>query len=261
VHPHSTAPDTQYADDRHLRARQAFWARVEPDVDLISWALDLAGLAGDEAVVDAGCGNGVYLAGLAGRHHRGRLVGLDLSPGMLQSVTTPVPRVTGDVQALPFPAGAFDVALAPHVLHHVPDRQVAAAELRRVVRPGGRCIVVTNGAGNLARMCALVEGAAGGGWRWQRPAETVFGLENGAAQLGTAFDEVERVDMPPRQVVITDPEVVVAYLASVRDHYEDQLPPGRWDAVLAAAGRWAAGAIGAQGELRMATSMGAFVCR
>ena len=56
MHPHSTAPDTQYATDEPLRARQAFWARVEPDVDLISWALDLAGLGGDEAVLDAACG-------------------------------------------------------------------------------------------------------------------------------------------------------------------------------------------------------------
>ena len=76
----------------------------------------------------------------------------------------------------------------------MPDRQVAAAELRRVVRPGGRCIVVTNGEGNLARMCALVEGAAGGGWRWERPAET----ELAALTAGSAT-EIRRPGwtMPP----------------------------------------------------------------
>jgi SAM-dependent methyltransferase len=260
VHRHSTAPDTQYADDRHLRARQALWARLEPDVPLIPWALDLAGLDGGEAVLDAGCGNGAYLSGLADRRHAGPVVGVDLSPGMLRSVTAGVPLVTGDVLALPFPAATFDVALAPHVLHHVPDRRQAASELRRVVRPGGCCVVVTNGEGNLAGLQALVEGAAGGGWRWERPAETVFSLENGAEQLSAAFDSVERIDLH-RDVIITDAEVVAAYVASVRDHYEDQLPPGRWDSVLAAAGRWAASAINAQGALRLSTSMGAFVCR
>jgi SAM-dependent methyltransferase len=260
VHPHSTAPDTQYATDRHLRARQALWARLEPDVPLIPWVLDLAGLDGDEAILDAGCGNGAYLTGLAERDHAGRTVGLDLSPGMLRSVAPPVPLLVGDVQALPFPADAFDVALVPHVLHHVPDRERAAAELRRVLRPGGRCVVVTNGEGNMAGLQALVEGAAGGGWRWERPAETVFSLENGGAQLGTAFERVERIDLH-RSVVVTDPEVIASYVASVRDHYEDQLPPGRWDGVIAASRRWAASGIGARGALRMATSMGAFVCR
>ena len=260
MHPHSTAPATQYATDAHLRARQALWARLEPDVPLVPWVLDLAELDGNEAVLDAGCGNGAYLTGLGERRHRGQVVGLDLSPGMLRSVTVPVPLLVGDVQALPFPADAFDLVLAPHVLHHVPGRQRAAAELRRVLRPGGRCLVVTNGEGNMAALQALVEGAAGGGWRWERPAETVFSLENGGAQLGTAFDRVERVDLR-RSVVVSDPEVIADYVASVRDHYEDQLPPGRWDSVLAAARRWAAGAIAAKGELRMATSMGAFVCR
>jgi SAM-dependent methyltransferase len=229
-------------------------------VPLVPWVLDLARLDGGEAVLDAGCGNGSYLTGLRDRGHRGRVVGLDLSPGMLAAVTVPVPLVVGDVQALPVPDDAVDVALVPHVLHHVPDRQQAAAELRRVVRPGGRCVVVTNGEGNMAGLQALVEGAAGGGWRWERPAETEFSLENGADQLGTAFDDVERVDLR-RAAVITDPEVVAGYVASVRDHYEDQLPPGRWDAVVAAARRWAASGIGAQGELRLSTAMGAFVCR
>ena len=260
MHAHSTAPASHYATDEHLRARQALWARLEPDVPLIPWVLDLAGLEGDEAVLDAGCGNGAYLAGLAERGHRGRVFGLDLSPGMLRTVDTPVPLLVGDLQALPFATSTFDVALAPHVMHHVPDRERAATELRRVVRPGGRCLVVTNGEGNLAALQALVEGAAGGGWRWERPAETVFSLSNGGAQLGTAFERVERVDLR-RAVVITDPEIVVNYVASVRDHYEDQLPPGRWDAVVAAARRWAESGIGAQGALRMATTMGAFVCR
>jgi len=50
VHAHSTAPEGHYATDRHLRARQALWARLEPDIPLIPWVLDLAGLKGDEAV-------------------------------------------------------------------------------------------------------------------------------------------------------------------------------------------------------------------
>ena len=254
-------PPTHYATDANLRSRQSLWACVEPDVPLIPWVLDLAGLTGDEAVLDVGCGNGAYLTGLLERRHRGSVTGLDASTGMLAAVTAPVPLVNGDVQALPFPSDAFDVVLAPHMLYHVPDRRAAAAELRRVLRGGGRCLAVTNGTGNLAELGEVVEAAAGAEWRWQRPAETVFSLENGGEQLATAFDVVERVDLPPRRVVVDDAATVAGYLESIRDHYEDQLPSGRWDHVIEEARRWAAEVIAADGALTMSTSMGAFVCR
>ena len=234
---------------------------MEPDIQLVPWVLDLAGLTGEEAVLDVGCGNGAYLTALVERGHRGPVSGADASPGMLRAVTTPVPLVNGDVQALPFAPAAFDVVLAPHMLYHVPDRRAAAAELRRVLRSGGRCLAVTNGTGNLAELQDVVESAAGGVWRWERPAETLFSLENGGDQLATAFAVVERVDLPSRRVVVDDAGTVAAYLESVRDHYEDQLPPGRWDAVIAEARAWAAEAITREGELRLSTAMGAFVCR
>ena len=147
------------------------------------------------------------------------------------------------------------------MLYHVPDRALAAAELRRVLRPGGRCLAVTNGAGSFRELREVVEAAAGDGWRWERPAETVFNLENGAAQLATAFDVVERVDTPPRTVLVDDPDAVSAYLESIRDHYEGQLPPGRWDAVVEAGRRHTAEAVATEGVLRLTPSAGAFLCR
>jgi SAM-dependent methyltransferase len=253
-------PGSQYATDANLRSRQSLWARVEPDIPLMPWVLDLAELTGDEAVLDVGCGNGAYLAALVERGHRGRVTGVDASAGMLAAVAAPVPLANGDVQALPFPAAAFDVVLAPHMLYHVPDRRAAAAELRRILREGGRCVAVTNGTGNLPELRDVVEAVAGEGWHWDRPAETTFSLENGGEQLATAFDVVDRVDLPPRRVVVDDAGTIAAYLESVRDHYEDQLPPGRWDTVVDEARRWAAEVIAAEGALTMSTSMGAFVC-
>jgi len=254
-------PATQYATDANLRARQALWARSEPPFAIEPWVLDLAALRGDEAVLDVGCGNGAYLTALAARGHRGTVAGLDASAGILGAVTSAVPLVVGDVQRLSLRSTSFDVVLAPHVLYHVPDRPTAALELRRVLRPGGRCLVVTNGAGSLAELRHVVEAAAGSGWRWNRPAETVFSLENGAAQLATAFDVVERVDTPPRTVLVDDPDVVAAYLESIRDHYEDQLPSGRWDVVVEAGRGCTAEAVATEGALRLSTSAGAFVCR
>lgn len=47
-----------------------------------------------------------------------------------------------DLTALPFPSGAFDVAICSHVLEHVPDDRTAIAELHRILAPGGRAAVM-----------------------------------------------------------------------------------------------------------------------
>ena len=75
------------------------------------------------------------------------MCGADLSPGMLHSARPLAgsdPLLVADAQALPFPCDAFDVTLAMHMLYHVPDRALAIAELRRVLRPDGVALVVTN---------------------------------------------------------------------------------------------------------------------
>ena len=75
----------QYGDDRNLAARQSIYAFQQPVVDLWNGSLDLADLTGDETVLDIGCGNGLYLAVLRSRGHRGQVYGADLSAGMLLS--------------------------------------------------------------------------------------------------------------------------------------------------------------------------------
>jgi SAM-dependent methyltransferase len=90
-------PPDQYADDRNLRARQRFWQRQDPYFDDVEWVLGLAGLSPGMRVLDAGCGNGVYLRGL--RDCRVTGVGCDLSMGMLRAVTHPA-LLNADVAAL-----------------------------------------------------------------------------------------------------------------------------------------------------------------
>ena len=60
------------------------------------------------------------------------------------------------------------------MLYHVPDIALAAAEARRVLRPGGVFVAVTNGRAHLAELRTLVEAAVGTGWRMEAPAATAF---------------------------------------------------------------------------------------
>lgn len=253
--------DCQYGNDHNLRARQRLWQHQEPAFDAIGWVLDLADLAQGSMVLDVGCGNGLYLAALADR--RVSAVGCDLSLGMLEVSTHPS-LACADAVALPFPSGRFDAVLAPHMLYHVPDRQAAARELRRVMARGGVCVVVTNGVGHIASVRALVEqivGRSSPGWRMVDWAAEAFSLENGAAPLQVAFSEV-RCQRPVGvgKVMITDAAVVADYVASVADPY--QAGVGRpWHQIVDGVRQEVQQIINRDGAFVSSGDVGAFICR
>jgi SAM-dependent methyltransferase len=259
----SLNPPTQYVTDTNLRARQRLWEHQQPPFDLVSWVLELAGLAPESTarVLDVGCGNGVYLAQL--RTRRIDAVGCDLSRGMLAATGATARLVNADVTRMPFTGCAFDVVLAPHMLYHVSDRQTAASELRRVLRPGGRCVVITNGTHHMRALRALVESAvraATPGWELRDPATEAFSLENGADQLRTAFRHVaciRAIDAPP--VVLTDASAAVDYVASTEDLYQPQTARP-WAEVVEDVRRSVQRVIDDSGSFVVRGSTGAFVC-
>src|SRR5689334_24121199 len=105
--------------------------------------LALAGDVAGRRILDAGCGSGPLLAAL---RDRGAIVtGFDKSAGMVELARQ---RLGDDAELLvaelgsplPFPDGTFDDVTASLVLHYLEDWSPALAELRRVLRPGGRLI-------------------------------------------------------------------------------------------------------------------------
>ena len=141
------------------------------------WAelLDELDLRGDERVLDMGCGRGMVVVQAAGRLTTGTAVGLDLWRARDQSgndedvtranaraadVSERVELHTGDMTALPFDDGSFDVVVSSLAVHNIPDgdgRLKAIGEAARVLRPGGRLVVadfrhVPAYAGALARL-------------------------------------------------------------------------------------------------------------
>jgi SAM-dependent methyltransferase len=254
-------PPEQYADDRNLRARQRLWRCQVPFFDIAAWVLDLTGLVPGMRVLDAGCGNGIYLRAL--RERRVNAVGCDLSPGMLRRAGHPA-LVSAGVTALPVRDGAFGVVLAAHLLDLVPDRGTAITELRRALAPGGTCVAVTAGTQHLRSLRDLIEQAAQAstpGWRTRAPTGSAFTAENGAAQLGVAFRNVTRVrPSGAGPVVIDDASVAADYVTSLASHYQPQVARP-WREVAEDVREQVQTAIDAEGEFRTASDVTAFICR
>jgi len=133
-----------YRTPHRLAARAAVYAWQEPRIDLIGAAVDaLTALSDGAVVVDVGCGPGRYLRRLGATRPELRPVGIDVSIGMLRAAGQR--RVAaGSADALPLRTGSVDAALAMHMLYHLPRPGAGLAELRRVLRPGGRLLVSTN---------------------------------------------------------------------------------------------------------------------
>jgi SAM-dependent methyltransferase len=197
--------DIQYRTDANLAARQSIYAWQRPRLDLPGTVLGLAGLHGEEAVIDVGCGNGAYLAELARREHAGRVLGVDLSVGMLRAARDHTVRlVAGDAAALPLRAAVSDVTLAVHMLYHVPEPAVAVRELRRITR--GRVLVVLNGQDHLRELRDLIATT------YTRPER--LRLDDGEELLASHFTSVVRHDFTG-ELLIPGPQPVEAYVRSM----------------------------------------------
>jgi SAM-dependent methyltransferase len=221
----------QYGDDLRLAARQRLW---QTSPSLIDRVLDLAAVPSSAVVLDVGCGNGRYLSALRERGHRGPLVGLDYSPGMALVARAYAPTVVGDVQAIPVRDGAVDVALCAHMLYHVSDLPRAVGELRRVLRPGGSAVVVTNGPDHTAESDAILERSV-----WEVAGLRVelgvnhrrFGPDAALALMEPVFDRVDVVQASG-PVTVPSLEIVADYLASIAPEVAGLAEGPLWTSVL-----------------------------
>lgn len=143
-------PDQQQPD--HYDAFAEDYARANENSLFNRWyvrpaVLDLLGDVSGRRILDAGCGSAPLMADLGARG--ATVAGFDASPSMIriarQRLGEGADLRVGDLnEPLPYAAEAFDDALAVLVLHYLEDWSGPLAELRRVLKAGGRLVVVVN---------------------------------------------------------------------------------------------------------------------
>jgi trans-aconitate 2-methyltransferase len=152
-----------------------------------SVVLDRLPLAGDETVLDAGCGSGRVTELLAERLPDGRVIALDGSPSMIEAARDRLARfgervdfVVADL-ARPLPLGGpVDAILSTATFHWVEDHDALFRNLAAVVRQAGRLVAQCGGVGNVRSVQDVLAGI-GDGWlgpvHFATPLETVRRLD------------------------------------------------------------------------------------
>ncbi len=113
----------------------------EAKTRIIDAFVRLSALPPGAKVADIGCGSGAFTELLAARGYR--TTGLDISPKLIELARRKFPAiefVEGDAEHLPFEAGSCDGILLSGLIHHFPDQRRLAAEVFRVLKPGGRFV-------------------------------------------------------------------------------------------------------------------------
>lgn len=210
---------TQYKTADNLNARiqlhERFSTNPYPWAD---WLFDHWALTAGSHILEVGCGAGyIWQQGQARIQPDWALSLCDLSPGMirqsrqnLEHLGSQVDFTLADAQRLPWPGETFDAVIANHMLYHVPDRAQALAEIRRVLKPGGKLYAATNGDSHMGEIYSLMRQIDPDG---VQRSPVPFSLDNGEAQLAPFFARVT-IHFHDNNLAVTEAEPLLGYIFS-----------------------------------------------
>jgi SAM-dependent methyltransferase len=165
-------------------------------------------IRGCKRILDAGCGNGRYTHYLLKHADVDALItGFDYSVGMLHRARTRlknnrVAHVAADLTRLPYMDGCFDAIVCGWVLEHLPDPRPGLRELARVLRPGGKLLLLATEDTLMGALCSrlwhcrtynrpeLRQVCETCGLRWER--ELWFSRFHACFRLGGIIVELQR---------------------------------------------------------------------
>lgn len=128
------------ADEEH------FPSTIDPRIYHVRLIAQFFGDLNGKRAADIGSGKGRFARVLKDQSPGGEFVAFDLAEAMLRVVPPDIRTCCGSMTDLPFADGAFDAAYATESLEHAVDIERAVHELCRIVKPGGRIVIIDKNA-------------------------------------------------------------------------------------------------------------------
>jgi trans-aconitate 2-methyltransferase len=147
--------------------------------------LERLALAGNETVLDAGCGSGRVTEQLLERLPDGRVIAVDAAPSMLVEARNRLARFAGRVEFVECDLGRpltvhgpVDAVFSTATFHWVPDHDALFRNLAAVLRPGGMLVAQCGGRGNIESVRRIATELTGweGPWTFATPEQTTARL-------------------------------------------------------------------------------------
>ena len=176
------------------------------------WLFSEMKLKSGMKILELGCGNGALWAENIDKIPTGKgteIILSDISGGMLQDAgrtilsnrrnSKKIDKLKKiiklrefDCNNIPYPDASFDVVIANHMLFYCDNPEDAAAEISRVLKPGGFLYASTYGASHMKEITELVKGFDDRIDLAAKELYHIFGLENGEDILGNCFEHIEK---------------------------------------------------------------------
>jgi ubiquinone/menaquinone biosynthesis C-methylase UbiE len=222
----------QYRDGSNLNARIQLHERFgKRKQDWQRWVFEQIETGSESKLLELGCGPGwLWVKNLERIPKSWEITLSDLSEGMVSEAKANIETRNGqhpflyhviNAQEIPFADRSLDVVIANHMLYHVPNRDKALAEIRRVLKSTGRFYAATNGHNHLQEIDQFVQPFITNNsdvFAIQRTNGDVFSLENGAQAIGRYFAQVEKRE-DKDYLVVTETEPLIAYILS-SNHFQ-----------------------------------------
>jgi ubiquinone/menaquinone biosynthesis C-methylase UbiE len=132
--------------DEASRDEEHFPSTIDPRIQHVQILLKFFGDLTDKQVLDVGCGKGRFARVLQERNPEADIWGLDISEEMLRFVPAGIHTRAGSMTELPFADSTFDFAYATESLEHAVDTERAVNEMCRVLKPGGKLVIIDKNA-------------------------------------------------------------------------------------------------------------------
>jgi ubiquinone/menaquinone biosynthesis C-methylase UbiE len=257
----------QYNSDKNLNSRGDLHKHFSTNkYGWFNWVFNQYLLKPNDRIIEFGCGNGAIWQSNKNRIPKNiKVVLTDLSEGMLNSAKKNLVDINEiidysvmDIQNITYEDNSFDIAIANHMLYHVPNRSLGINEVSRVLKPDGTFFSTTNGKNNMKGLKDLVRKFDPRIDYASFSVTKEFGLENGAEQLLKHFNSVVMIKYKD-SLHITEAKPLVDYVLSLEGHTNilDIITEDRLEDFYS----YFANIISSKGSIELSKSSGIFIAK